>query len=577
MPRVRLALAQTNPIVGAFRENSDSIVEYTRRALDSGADLAVFGEMALSGYPIEDLSTRPSFLSRSREVLHDLAGRLEEEGLGDLPVIVGFPDGPFEPRVNSLGNAPSAIAQNCAAVLYRGELVARQAKFHLPNYSVFDEYRNFIPGDELTVLRLGDVDIALAICEDIWRDGGPVSRVSLADAGLLVVINGSPFERDKDEQRLPLVRRRAAETDSVVAYVNLVGGQDDLVFDGDSVVVDQSGRILARAPQFREHLLVVDVDVADVTPQTIVEGVNRVELPRRERDRPEIAPDVAELPDDREQIWNALVVGLRDYVEKNKFRSVILGLSGGIDSSVCASIAADALGADRVYGVGMPSRWSSDHSLDDAEDLAERIGLHYRVEPIADLVQPFEDQLHWTGLAAENVQARVRGVILMGISNQEGQLVLTTGNKSELAVGYSTIYGDSVGGFAPIKDVPKTLVWELARWRNDAAWERGETPPIPENCIVKPPSAELRPGQTDQDSLPEYDVLDQILDAFIGKRFGPNDIKDLGFDPEVVDHVIRLVDRAEWKRRQSAIGPKVSSVAFGRDRRLPITDRHERT
>lgn len=577
MPRVRLALAQTNPTVGAFEDNSDVIVEYTRRAYEAGADLAVFGEMALSGYPIEDLATRPSFLSHSRSMLHRLAARLEDEGLGELPVIVGFPDGPFEPRLEGTANAPSAIAQNCVGVLHGGELVARQAKFHLPNYSVFDEYRNFIPGDELTVLRLGDVDIALAVCEDIWRDGGPVSRVSRADAGLLVVINGSPYERDKDEVRLPLVRRRALETDAIVAYVNIVGGQDDLVFDGDSVVVDQRGEILARAPQFREHLLIVDVDAADASPPEVLDGVVRVELPRPRRDRPSIPADIAVLPDDREQVWNALVLGLRDYVGKNGFPSVVLGLSGGIDSSVVAAIAADALGPDRVYGVSMPSRYSSEHSRSDADDLAERIGVHYSTEAIADLVLPFEEQLHFHGLAAENLQARVRAIILMGISNAHGHLVLTTGNKTELAVGYSTIYGDSAGGFAPIKDVPKTLVWELARWRNQQAEDHGETPPIPEDAITKPPSAELRPGQVDQDSLPPYEMLDAILDAFIGKRFGPKDIESLGFDPEVVDEVIRLVDRSEWKRRQGAIGPKVSAIAFGRDRRLPITDRHTHT
>lgn len=574
MPTVRLALAQTNPVLGAFGANADTLVDYARRAADAGADLVVFGEMALSGYPIEDLATRPSFLTESREELHRLAGRLDEEGLGALPVVVGFPDGPFAPRVTGTGNAPSAIAQNCAGVLYGGELVARQAKFHLPNYSVFDEYRNFIPGDGLTVLRLGDVDVALAICEDIWRDGGPISRVSAADAGILVVLNGSPYERDKDEVRLPLVRRRALETDTVVAYVNLVGGQDDLVFDGDSVVVDQGGEILARAPQFAEHLLVVDVAAGDVSEPTYSEGITRVELPRRNAPREPLPRDIAILPDDREQIWNALVLGLRDYVEKNRFRSVVLGLSGGIDSAVCAVLAADALGADRVHGVSMPSRYSSGHSRSDARDLAERVGLTFRTEPIADLVLPFEKQLHLAGLAGENLQARVRAIILMGLSNADGHLVLSTGNKTELAVGYSTIYGDSAGGFAPIKDVPKTLVWELARWRNEAAEARGETPPIPENSIGKPPSAELRPDQTDQDSLPPYEVLDAILDAFIGRRFGPRDIADLGYDPQLVDEVIRMVDRSEWKRRQGAIGPKISQMAFGRDRRLPITYRH---
>ncbi|MCU1529185.1 MAG: synthetase, partial [Frondihabitans sp.] len=286
-----------------------------------------------------------------------------------------------------------------------------------------------------------------------------------------------------------------------------------------------------------------------------------------------LSPDIAELPDDREQLWNALVVGTRDYVQKNGFRSVILGLSGGIDSAVCASIAADAIGADRVYGVSMPSQWSSDHSRSDADDVAERIGVHYSVEPIADLVEPFERQLKLTGLAAENVQARARALILMGLSNLDGHLVLTTGNKTELSVGYSTIYGDSVGGFAPIKDVPKTMVWELARWRNSLAALRSETEPIPSNSITKPPSAELRPGQVDEDTLPPYEVLDGILDAYITRALGAADVVALGYDESTVADVTKLVDRSEWKRRQGAIGPKISGMAFGRDRRLPITYR----
>ncbi|MDO9397266.1 MAG: NAD+ synthase, partial [Herbiconiux sp.] len=505
-----------------------------------------------------------------------LAVDLAAAGLGEVPVIVGHPDGPFEPRLLGTSNAPTAIAQNAASVLQGGKAMARYAKHHLPNYSVFDEYRIFIPGDELLVLRLKGIDVALIICEDLWRDGGPVGRVLHADAGLLVVINGSPYERDKDEVRLPLVTRRAVETDTVVAYVNLVGGQDDLVFDGDSVVVDRDGTVLARAPQFVEHLLMVDLTPEAATSQPLPADVARVVLADPVAPATAsvaLATDVAVLPHDLEQIWGALVLGLRDYVEKNGFPSVVLGLSGGIDSAVCAAIAADALGADRVHGVSMPSRYSSDHSRSDADDLAERIGLHYRTEPIADLVIPFETQLGLTDVAAENLQARARGVILMGLSNQEGHLVLTTGNKSELAVGYSTIYGDSVGGFAPLKDVPKMLVWELARWRNAHAAASQLTEPIPENSISKPPSAELRPDQTDQDTLPDYEVLDAILEAYIDGGHSIEEIVDSGFDESTVRRITGLVDRAEWKRRQSAIGPKISRTAFGRDRRLPITYR----
>jgi NAD+ synthase (glutamine-hydrolysing) len=577
MPRLRLALGQTNPVVGDLVGNSAQIVRAAHRAAEAGADLLAVGEMALTGYPIEDLAAQPSFLRAARDAVDALAVRLAAEGLGDLVVVVGHADGPFEPRLLGTSNAPTAIAQNCASVLHRGEAVARYAKHHLPNYSVFDEYRIFIPGDELLVLRVKGVDVAIIVCEDLWRDGGPVGRVLEADAGLLLVINASPFERDKDEVRLPLVTRRATETDTIVAYVNIVGGQDDLVFDGDSVVVDGSGAVLARAPQFREHLLVADVDPAPAADTRLPDGVRRVELEAGAlAERSDALPDLASPPDDREQLWNALVLGLRDYVEKNRFPSVVLGLSGGIDSSVCAALAADAIGADRVHGVGMPSRWSSDHSRSDADDLAAAIGLQYSVEPIAGLVQPVEDQLGLTGLAAENLQARIRGIILMALSNTYGHLVLTTGNKTELAVGYSTIYGDSAGGFAPIKDVPKTLVWELARWRNAAAAARGETPPIPENSISKPPSAELRPDQTDQDTLPPYEVLDAIVEGYVTQRLGRDELLALGHEAEVVDAVTRLVDRSEWKRRQGAIGPKISGMAFGRDRRLPITYRPTR-
>lgn len=578
MPRLRVALAQSNPLVGDFAGNTEKIVAAAREAWERGADILVTGEMSISGYPIEDLAAQPSFLRAARAAVDALPARLAAEGLGDLVVLVGHPDGPFEPRVLGTSNAPTAIAQNCATVIQGGELRARYAKHHLPNYSVFDEYRVFIPGDELLVLRItrpGEpgVDVAVTVCEDLWRDGGPVGRVLEADAGLLLVLNASPYERDKDEVRLPLVTRRAVETDTIVAYVNIVGGQDDLVFDGDSVVVDGSGAILGRAPQFREHLLVVDVDPQPAGDQDVPVDVRRVEVAARADRVAPIEPDIAELPDDREQLWNALVLGLRDYVEKNGFPSVVLGVSGGIDSSVCAALAADAIGADRVYGISMPSRYSSSGSVDDARELGERIGFHYSVEPIGDIVAAIEKQLGLEGVAAENVQARVRGMLWMAESNRAGHLALTNGNKTEVSVGYSTIYGDTAGGFAPIKDVPKTLVWELARWRNEHARSRGEVEPIPVASIDKPPSAELRPDQTDQDTLPPYELLDQILELYVTQRLGREDIVAAGFDRPTVEFVAKLVDRAEWKRRQGAIGPKVSGMAFGRDRRLPITSR----
>jgi len=568
---LRLALAQTNPIVGDLVGNADQVLEAARAAAAAGAQVVATGEMALSGYPIEDLAAQPAFLRAAAEAVETLAARLAAAGLGELVVVVGHPDGPH-PASPDGRNAPVAIAQNCASVLHRGRVIHRAVKHHLPNYGVFDEYRTFIPGDELTTFDVALADsasepararVALIICEDLWLDAGPVADARGAGADLLLVLNASPFERDKDDLRLPLAARRAAELAVPVAYVNLVGGQDDLVFDGDSFVMDVDGSLLARAPRFREDLLLAEIRIP---PAPEDEATNAA---CTGADHPALVAD----DDDLEQVWGALVLGLRDYVEKNGFGSVILGLSGGIDSAVCAAIAVDAIGGDRVYGVSMPSRWSSEHSRSDADDLAERLGLHYSTEPIADLVAPFETQLGLEGVAAENVQARARGVILMAKSNQAGHLVLTTGNKSELSVGYSTIYGDSVGGFAPIKDVPKTLVWALARWRNAAAAVRGQTPPIPEASITKPPSAELRPDQVDQDSLPPYELLDAILDGYVGRRLGRADLVAAGFDAATVERVADLVDRAEWKRRQGAIGPKISGMAFGRDRRLPITVR----
>ncbi len=579
MPRLRLALAQINPTLGDFPANTSLALTAAREAAASGAQVLALPEMAIAGYPIEDLATRGEFLRASRVAVESLARTLDDEGLGELPVIIGFPDGPFEP-VAALGvNAPTAIAKNSAAILFHGAIHAVAVKHHLPNYGVFDEFRNFIAGDDLLVATIGGVDLAIVICEDIWHDSGPVSRVSAAGAAALIVINGSPFERDKDDVRLPLVRKRAAEHNVPVAYVNMVGGQDDLVFDGDSVVVSPTGEILARSPQFRSDLLVVDLELPESNAEVALPvGVTRVMVSGASNSAshasPELTPYINVPPSDEQLVWEALVLGLRDYVEKNRFPSTILGLSGGIDSSVVAAISADAIGSQRTYGVSMPSRYSSDHSRTDADDLAANIGLNYSVEPIADLVIPYESQLGLTGVAAENIQARARGMILMALSNQAGHLVLTTGNKSELAVGYSTIYGDAVGGFNPIKDVPKTLVWTLARWRNALAASRGEIAPIPENAITKVPSAELRPDQTDQDSLPPYEVLDAILALYIDEKLGSEEIVSRGFDKATVDRIVALVDRAEWKRRQSAIGPKISGMAFGRDRRLPITFRH---
>ena len=575
MPILRLALAQTNPRLGDFSRNSLQIVNTTVEAYAQGADLVAFAEMSLTGYPIEDLANRPDFLRETRTHLEEIATQISAAGAGSIPVIVGFPHGPLDDH-HANTHSPSAIAYNSAAVLQDGRIIGIYNKHHLPNYSVFDEYRIFRSGTDALVVHVAGADVALAICEDIWREGGPVAAIAQVKPSLLLILNGSPFEREKDEVRLPLVQRRAEQVNAPAVYVNLVGGQDDLVFDGGTFATNASGKVLARAHQFVEQTLLLDIDVKDSTTHgaQVGPGVVVVEAgmghPERAT-RSKIVNDIAPQLEINEQIWDALVLGMRDYVEKNGFRSVILGLSGGIDSAVCAALAVDAIGPDRVFGVSMPSNYSSDHSRSDADDLAERLGIDMRTEAIAPLVEPVETQLHLDDVAAENLQARIRGIILMGLSNAEGHLVLTTGNKTEIAVGYSTIYGDSVGGFAPIRDVPKTLVWELARWRNEHARKKGLTPPIPENSITKPPSAELRPGQVDQDTLPEYDVLDAILDAYITERVGRDEIISRGFGSEMVDRVISLVDRAEWKRRQGAIGPKISEMAFGRDRRLPVT------
>ena len=598
MTRLRIALAQVNSTVGDLAGNAATVVEWTRRAADAGADLVVFPEMMLTGYPVEDLALRDSFVQASMATLEATAQQLDGDGLGGIAVVTGYlgqrPGG--TPRAGE----PVSSAQNAAALLYGGTVAVTTAKHHLPNYGVFDEYRYFVPGNRLPVVRVpaqdGAVDVAIAICEDLWQDGGPVAVTRQAGAGLLVVPNASPYERGKDQARLELVVRRAREAGAALAYVNLVCGQDELVFDGDSIVVDAEGGLISRGPQFEETLLVADLDlpaarpVADSVPSAdtpaepsdgTVMSIHRVALPPRAAGTPGPSTPPPPLPEpaisprlsSHAEVYSALVTGVRDYVRKNGFRSVILGLSGGIDSALVATIAADALGADQVHVVLMPSGYSSEHSVSDAEDLAKRQGLHARTVPIAPMVDAFQAELHLEGLAAENLQSRIRGVILMGLSNAEGHLVLTTGNKSEIATGYSTLYGDSAGGFGPIKDVLKTLVWELARWRNGQAVERGETPPIPENSITKPPSAELAPGQLDTDSLPDYSVLDALLDDYVEKDMGAGELVGAGHDPELVDRVIQLVDHAEYKRRQYPPGPKITPRNFGRDRRLPITNR----
>ncbi|HEY1703420.1 MAG TPA: NAD+ synthase [Trebonia sp.] len=613
MPQLRIALAQINATVGDLTGNAELIVSWTRRAAVRGAHITLFPEMALTGYPVEDLALRKSFVDASISSLHDIARRLDAEGLGGIAVVVGYLDrrADLEHRTGLPAGAPL----DAAAVLHGGRVVITSAKHHLPNYGVFDEYRYFIPGSTLPVFRLpvgaggpggpgglgtGEaVDVAVAICEDLWQDGGPVAVTRHAGASLLVVPNASPYERGKDDVRFDLVARRAREAGAALAYCNMTGGQDELVFDGDSILVSADGELLARGPQFEETLIVADLDLPaaasdEAGPVEADDGtlitIERVTLPGvpRPDGSPAAGSEAAGSEaaaergpvwprlDDLAEVYAALVTGTRDYIRKNGFASVILGLSGGIDSALVATIATDAIGADNVNVILMPSHWSSDHSVGDAEDLVRRQGIHAKTIAIQGIVDAFRKEIGdfpESGLPAENLQSRVRGVLNMALSNADGHLVLTTGNKSEIACGYSTLYGDSAGGFGPIKDVPKTMVWELSRWRNRQAEAAGQTPPIPENSITKPPSAELAPGQLDTDSLPDYPVLDALIDDYVEKDMGSAALIAAGHDPALVERVIRLIDLAEYKRRQYPPGPKISVKNFGRDRRLPITSR----
>lgn len=548
-------MAQVNPVVGDIEGNAALIKEAVAESLKSEVDVVLFPEMVLTGYPVEDLALRPAFRKASIDRVQLLAKELKDLGAGEVLVVVGYLDEKDKPH-------------NAVALIHGGEIRAKYIKHHLPNYGVFDEFRNFGQGKGTLVARHRGVDIAVVICEDIWQDQGPVAELAKRTPGIVLVPNGSPYERNKDDVRLALVQRRVVQIGAPMIYVNMTGAQDDLVFDGDSLAVGSDQKLLARSVQFKSAMDIVDVPVAMKSSQPdvfISESApsNRVSNPS------EIAPRLS----DEEEVWSALVMGLGDYIRKNGFKSVALGLSGGIDSALVATLAVDAVGKENVYGVSLPSKYSSEHSLSDAKALATNLGIDYRVIEIEPVVQSFIAATRLAGVAEENVQARVRGTLLMGISNQEGHLILATGNKSELAVGYSTLYGDAVGGFAPIKDIFKVDVWRLAKWRNDLAKSRGEVAPIPDSSITKEPSAELRPGQKDTDSLPDYQLLDRLLDIYVEKNGDAAEIIKAGFEKSLVDRVITMVDRAEYKRRQYPPGTKVSSIAFGKDRRLPMTSR----
>jgi NAD+ synthase (glutamine-hydrolysing) len=567
---MRMALAQLNVVVGDLDGNREKVLASLREAHSLGTDLVLFPELATTGYPPEDLLLRPGFVRAARSSLERIAA--------ECTGIIALVGTPWFDR--DLANACAVCADGRVQAVYR--------KHFLPNYGVFDEHRYFAEGRELVVVRTGDALVGITICEDVWQPGPPATDLSLAGAQLIVNLSASPFHVGKAEEREEMLVTRARDTSAYFAFCNLVGGQDELVFDGHSVVLDDAGEVLARAAGFEEELLVVDLDPVHAMGRRLrdarrrelersqedVRPVEVVELePPRAQVRP-AAPTVAAFEPELEQMRRALTLGLRDYVEKNGFSDVVVAVSGGIDSAVTAALCADALGADRVHCVSMPSRFSSEGTREDARLVAEALGCAFRELPIESAVGAFHDALDseidggLAGLAAENLQARVRGVLLMALSNTYGWLVVSTGNKSELAVGYSTLYGDMVGGFALLKDVFKTDVYRLAEHLNARAGREL----IPYSTIERAPSAELRDDQRDSDSIPPYDVLDPVLEAYVEEDRSREELVE-EFEPAVVERAVGLVDRAEYKRRQAPPGVKLRPKAFGRDRRTPITNR----
>jgi len=567
---MRLALAQLNVVVGDLDGNRDRILSALGAARAEGADLVVFPELAVTGYPPEDLLLRPGFLRAAREALEDIAAETH-----DIVALVGTPW-----LERDLANA--------CAVCGRGEILGVYRKQFLPNYGVFDEHRYFAEGRDLLLLRFGDAYVGPTICEDVWQPGPPATDLALAGAQLLVNLSASPFHVGKAKEREEMLVTRARDTSSFFAFCNLVGAQDELVFDGHSVVLDDAGEVVARAPGFEEHLLVVDVEPTFAVGRRL-RDVRRRELERSRESVPDVEiVDLGDVPsrdaqpaalvvpfeDELEQMRRALTLGLRDYVEKNGFAEVVVGVSGGIDSAVTAALSTDALGPHRVHCVSMPSRFSSEETRADARRVAEGLGCRFVELPIEGVVESLHDVLREPtsggpeGIAAENLQARVRGVLLMALSNTFGWLVVSTGNKSELAVGYSTLYGDMVGGFSLLKDVFKSDVFRLARHLNVRAGREL----VPETTIAREPTAELRPDQRDADSIPPYAILDPVLEAYVELDRSREELLE-EFDREVVERVLLLVDRAEYKRRQAPVGVKLRPKAFGRDRRVPITNR----
>jgi NAD+ synthase (glutamine-hydrolysing) len=570
---VRVAACQLNIVVGDLDGNVDRMLAALERAESEGCDLAVFPELAVTGYPPEDLLLKPRFVADNRVALEKLAART-----GRCAAAVGFVD-----AGRDLYNAAAICASGSVQGVYRKRL--------LPNYSVFDEQRYFAPGvDDPSLFVVGGVRVGVSICEDAWAPTGPINDQAAGGAELIVNLNASPYHAGRLAERERMLATRASDASCALVYVNLVGGQDELVFDGASLVLDADGEVIARAPQFVEDVMIVDVDVRPVFRKRLLDPRGRAtapalsevvvsEEPHRGRELASVEPKrtlTDPLPPVRE-VYEALVLGTGDYVTKNGFTDVVVGLSGGIDSSVVAAIAVDALGAEHVHGVFMPSRYSSRGSLDDARRLASSLDIETReiaIEPahaaLLEMLAPSFEGVE-EDLTEENIQARIRGVLLMALSNKFGWLVLATGNKSEMAMGFSTLYGDLAGGFAVIKDVPKHLVYALAAERNERG---GDDPPIPEDVLTKPPSAELRPDQRDDESLPPYPELDPVLQAYVEEDATAFDLEQAGVSPELVRRVVTAVDRAEYKRRQAPPGVRVTPKAFGKDRRLPITNRY---
>ncbi|MDE2843788.1 MAG: NAD+ synthase [Chloroflexota bacterium] len=585
MRSFRLALAQLNPTVGDIEGNTARIIEFVEQARERGADLVAFPELAITGYPPEDLLFKTSFLQANVAAMQRVVAAAR-----DIAVVVGY--------VEVGDSATGTDIANAAAIGYDGKLIDSYRKMYLPNYGVFDEDRYFRRGTECPVYRINGVGVGVNICEDIWYPVGPIAVQREAGAEHIVNINGSPFHAGKAAYREKMIGTRAADNGLFVAYLNMVGGQDELVFDGASLVCDMTGEVIARGPAFAEDLLVMDLDIEAVFRSRLRTPLSRKENPTilrevgearttivsdyQEVDRPPLEPAAhASVMGPVEEVYHALVTGTRDYIRKSGFSRALVGLSGGIDSALTATVAADALGAENVVGVTMPSRYSSEGSVSDSRELADNLGIECWVVPIEPAHLAFIDMLEpWfegaaPNVAEENVQARIRGNVLMTISNKFGWIVLTTGNKSEMAMGYATLYGDMAGGFAVIKDVPKTLVYGLCRWRNGLGFgPTGAKAPIPLAIIDKPPSAELRPDQLDADTLPPYEELDPIVRAYVEEDYSYEEMVEMGHDSAAVRQVITFVDRNEYKRRQAPPGVKITPRAFGKDRRLPIVNRY---